>query len=133
MPRPVLAYFTVLGSILVIDALWLTVVAKNFYANQLGDLLAPQVQWWAAVLFYLTFALGIVVFVVMPRAADGSIGRAFLTGALFGLVCYATYDLTSQALIRNWPALVTAVDLAWGALLTGTVAAIGVRTLRALS
>ncbi|MGE3843656.1 MAG: DUF2177 family protein [Vicinamibacterales bacterium] len=133
MPRPLAAFLTVLVTMLVLDGLWLTVVAKRFYEQHLGYLLAPQVQWWAAILFYFLYVTGVVVFVVLPRTADGHVGRAFLMGALFGLVCYATYDLTSQALIRNWPVVVTVVDMAWGAVLTGTIAAIAVRVSRSLT
>lgn len=133
MPRPIAAFLVVLVGMLVLDGLWLTVVAKRFYDQHLGYLLAPQVQWWAAILFYLLYVTGVVVFVVLPRMADGQVGRAFLMGALFGLVCYATYDLTSQALIRDWPVIVTVVDMIWGAVLTGTVAAVAVRAGRSLT
>jgi uncharacterized membrane protein len=88
------------------------------------------VQWWAAALFYLLFAAGVTYFVVQPLGAEGSLGRAFVVGAFFGLVAYATYDLSSQALVRNWPVVVTVVDLVWGALLTGLVSVIGLWSAR---
>jgi len=125
MIRIVLAYVAVLAGILVLDAVWLGLVARQFYADQLGSLIAPQVQWWAAGLFYLLFAGGVVFFAVAPHGAAAPPGRAFGRGAFFGLVAYATYDLTSQAMIRDWPLLVTVVDLGWGAALTGAVSAIG--------
>jgi uncharacterized membrane protein len=132
MSKPLVTYVAVLASILVLDAIWLGAVAKRFYAEKLGYLLAPDVQWWAAALFYLLFAAGVTYFVVWPLAAGGSSGRAFAAGAFFGLVAYATYDLSSQALVRGWPVVVTVVDLGWGALLTGLVSVIGLWSARLL-
>jgi uncharacterized membrane protein len=105
-----------------IDMFWLGVVARGFYRRQLGGLLAEQVNWAAAIVFYLLYIAGIVFFVTLPAARAGSLTRALATGAFFGLVAYATYDLTNQATVRDWPTLVTVVDLAWGALLTAVVA-----------
>lgn len=132
MQKTLMTYVAVLGGILLLDAIWLGAVAKRFYADKLGYLLAPDVRWWAAVSFYLLFAAGVTYFVVLPLAAGGSPGRVFLTGAGFGLVSYATYDLTNQALVRDWPIVVTVVDLGWGALLTGAVSVIGVGAARFL-
>lgn len=119
-------YLTVLAVTLVFDALWLGLVAKQFYAKYLGYLMAPSVQWWAAALFYALFAVGVTYFVVMPLSGIPAVSalKVFAVGALFGLVAYATYDLTSQALIREWPLIVTVVDLAWGAVLTGAVSTV---------
>lgn len=130
MSKPLVAYLAVVAGILVIDGIWLGVVAKRFYAERLGYLMAPDVQWWAAALFYLLFAAGVVFFVVMPLVEGGSLVRVFLTGAFFGLVAYATYDLTNQALVRSWPATVTIIDLTWGAFLTGVVSVISLATVR---
>ncbi len=107
-----------------IDLLWIGVVAKDFYAKQIGSLLKSDVNWSAAILFYLLFIIGLVVFVITPAVEKGSWTHALLFGALFGLVCYATYDLTNLALAKDWPLLVTVVDLAWGAVLAGTVSTI---------
>jgi uncharacterized membrane protein len=130
MHKPIVTYLAVLTSILVLDAIWLGAVAKRFYSKKLGYLLAPNVQWWAAALFYLLFAAGVTYFVVRPLAAGGSLGRAFAVGSFFGLVAYATYDLSSQALVRDWPVVVTVADLVWGALLTGLVSVIGLWSAR---
>ena len=130
MTKPLVAYVAVLAGILCLDAIWLGIVAKRFYADKLGYLMAPNVAWWAAILFYLTFAAGVAYFVVLPMAGAGSLGRAFARGAFFGLVAYATYDLTNQALVRDWPVVVTAIDLAWGALISGTVSVIGLAAIR---
>jgi uncharacterized membrane protein len=104
--------------------LWIGVVAKGFYAKQIGALLKPDVNWVAAVLFYLLFIAGLVVFVITPAVEQGSWVRAMLLGAFFGLVCYATYDLTNLAVTKDWPLLITIVDLAWGALLAASVSTI---------
>jgi uncharacterized membrane protein len=107
-----------------IDMVWLGLVAKGFYAKQIGPLLKPDVNWTAGILFYLLFILGLVVFVIMPAVEKASWMHALILGALFGLVCYATYDLTNLALARDWPLLVTIVDLAWGAVLAASVSTI---------
>ncbi len=108
-----------------VDMLWLGVVAKGFYQKQLGPILSEQVNWAAALAFYLLFVGGILLFVVFPALESGSLRRVVVLGALFGLVTYATYDLTNLATLRGFPPLVAAVDMAWGMVLTGTVAAVG--------
>ena len=107
-----------------IDMVWLGLVAKGFYAKQIGSLLKPDVNWTAAIIFYLLFILGLVVFVITPAMEKGSWTHALLFGALFGLVCYATYDLTNLAVAKDWPLLVTLVDLAWGAVLAASVSGV---------
>lgn len=109
---------------LVLDGLWLGLVARGFYRQHLGFLMADQVNWGAAGLFYALYAVGLTVFVTMPSIDDGSVATALWRGALFGLVAYATYDLTNQATLKGWPVIVTAVDLAWGMVLSAAVGAI---------
>ena len=104
-----------------IDMIWLGLVAKDFYRAQIGTLLKPDVNWTAAIIFYLIFITGLVVFVISPAVEKGSWTHAIFFGALFGLVCYATYDLTNLAMAKDWPLLVTIVDLAWGAVLAASV------------
>ncbi|MFZ5831038.1 MAG: DUF2177 family protein [Planctomycetota bacterium] len=118
-------YGAMLAGFLAIDFVWLAFVARTFYRKHLGFLLADQVQWPAAIVFYLLFVAGLLVFAVMPALREGSFQRAVLLGAFFGLVTYATYDLTNQATVKNWPWIVTVVDLAWGTLLAATVSGIG--------
>ena len=113
-------YLMALAVFLLLDGLWIGLVAKNFYQAQIGFLLSGSVNWAAAGLFYLLFVAGLVVFVVSPGVRQGSPGKAALRGALFGLVTYAAYDLTNLATIDRWPVLVTVVDLVWGAALSGT-------------
>lgn len=104
-----------------IDLVWLGLVAKDFYREQIGYLMRSDVNWAAAILFYLIFIVGLVFFVIAPAVEKGSWTYAVLAGALFGLVCYATYDLTNLATTKDWPLLVTIVDLAWGAVLAASV------------
>ena len=92
---------------------------------RLGGLLADPVNWAAAIVFYLLFLAGIVFSVTLPAARAGSLARALATGAFFGLVAYATYDLTNLATLKGWPIGVTVVDICWGMVLTASVAAAG--------
>lgn len=104
-----------------IDIVWIGFVAKDFYRQQIGYLLRSDVNWAAAIIFYLVFIAGLVFFVINPAVEKGSWTYALLAGAFFGLVCYATYDLTSLATTKDWPLLVTIVDLIWGAVLAASV------------
>ena len=104
-----------------IDMVWLGLVAKNFYRSQIGFLMKSDINWLAAIIFYFLFIVGLVLFVVMPAFEKGSWTQALLFGALFGLITYATYDLTNLATLKDWPLLVTCVDLAWGAVLAASV------------
>lgn len=103
------------------DMVWLGVVAKNFYAKQMGFLMTPKVNWVAAILFYLLFLVGLVIFVIAPAVEKDSWVRALMLGALFGLITYATYDLTNLATLKDWPLALTVVDLIWGAVLAGSI------------
>lgn len=107
-----------------IDMVWLGLIAKNFYRAQIGSLMKSDVNWLAAIIFYIIFISGLVVFVITPAVEKGSWTHAVLFGALFGLVCYATYDLTNLAVAKDWPLFVTIVDLAWGAFLAASVSTI---------
>lgn len=114
-------YLIALPVFLAIDILWVGFLAKSFYAGQIGHLLKPNVSWTAAILFYLIFIAGLVLFVIMPGIERGSLMQIMLYGAFFGLVAYATYDLTNLALTKDWPVLVTVVDMMWGALIASIV------------
>lgn len=113
-------YFISFVIFIALDLLWLGVLAKDFYQTKLGYLLGP-VNWYAAIIFYLIFICGITFFVTMPALQNGSVMQAVLIGALFGFITYGTYDLTNQATIKDWPVLVTIVDMIWGAVLGATV------------
>ena len=117
-------YLAAVIAFLAIDMVWLAVVARGFYRKHLGFLLADQPNWWAAGIFYLLFIAGLVVFVVMPAVQTGSLRRAVLLGGFFGLVTYATYDLTNHATVKGWPWIVTVVDMIWGTVLAASVSAV---------
>jgi len=108
-----------------VDLVWLGAVAQGFYSRELGFLLRDRPLWPAALLFYALYLVGIVVFAVRPGLEAGSIGRAVGSGALLGLIAYATFDLTCLALFRGFPLIVVVVDLIWGTVLTASVAAAG--------
>jgi uncharacterized membrane protein len=114
-------YFIALPIFFGMDMVWLGVAAKNFYMKQIGFLMTPKVNWAAAIVFYLLFLAGLVVFVIAPAVEKGSWVRALMFGVLFGLVTYATYDLTNLATLKDWPLLLTVVDLTWGMALAGSV------------
>jgi len=108
-----------------LDLTWLGVVAKGFYNQQLGHLMRPDVQWPAALLFYLIYVVAIVVLCVAPAVEKQSLARAAALGAVFGLAAYAAFDLTSLALLKDFPSKVVWVDLAWGTILTASVSSAG--------
>jgi uncharacterized membrane protein len=117
-------YAIALSVFFAIDMLWLGLVARNFYRSQIGHLMKPDVNWAAAIIFYLIFIGGLVVLVIAPAMEKVSWTHAMLFGALFGLVCYSTYDLTNLAVAKDWPILVTIVDLIWGTVLSTSVSII---------
>lgn len=117
-------YLIALPVFLAIDMIWLGLVAKGFYFKQIGFLMKTNVNWTAAIIFYLIFIVGLVLFVIAPALDKNSWQQALLLGALFGLITYATYDLTNLATISNWPILVTFVDLLWGTTLAASVSVI---------
>ncbi len=114
-------YLIALVVFLAIDMVWLGLVADGFYREYLGHLTGP-VYWPAAVVFYLVFVLGILVFAVAPGLRRGSAAVALGWGALFGFFTYATYDLTNYATLRDWPLVVVVADILWGVVLCGLVA-----------
>ena len=117
------SYITILVVFGAIDAVWLSVMVGALYYPVLGDMLVEQVRIAPAVVFYLFYPLGIVVLAVRPALRDGSIGVAFGHGALLGALCYATYDLTNYATLKNWTLQITVIDILYGALTAGLCAA----------
>ena len=109
----------------VIDMLWLGLIARDFYQRNLGSLLG-EVNWLAAIIFYLVFLVGLTFFATYPAATSGLWTKAVLYGALFGFFTYATYDLTNLATLRDWPLSVTLVDMVWGTVLGAAVSGITV-------
>ena len=104
-----------------IDMVWIGFIARNFYKEKLGFIISPNVNWAAAIIFYLIYIGGILFFAVLPSLKDANWQTALLNGAVLGLVCYATYDLTNMATIDKWPLVVVVADIIWGIVLTGSV------------
>ena len=119
------AYAGTLVAFLALDAVWLGVIAKNFYAQRIGSLMRDSPHWGAAGLFYLVYLGGIVFLAVNPALTAGSWKTAALYGAVLGFVAYGTYDMTNWATLEGWPADMVAVDLAWGTCLTALAATAG--------
>ncbi len=120
-----IAFLATLLPMLVIDAVWLTVMSKVFYNKYLGHLLAESPHLLPAGIFYVIYSLGVAFLVVLPAMEGGfSNSKTFFYGAVLGVVAYATYDLTNHATLKDWPLTVTVVDIVWGALLTGTLSLI---------
>ena len=114
-------YLIALPIFFLIDLIWLGLIAKAFYTKQIGFLMRPQIDWPPAIAFYLLFVVGLVQFVIAPAMERDSWTHAMLYGALFGLICYATYDLSNLSTLKDWPVTVTVVDLVWGATLASSV------------
>lgn len=117
-------YLIALPVFLGIDMVWLTLIAKNFYAKQIGFLMAKNPNLLAAIVFYLIFIAGLTFFVISPALDKKMWINALVAGAFFGLVTYATYDLTNLATVKNWPIVITIVDLLWGMAVSAAVSVI---------
>ena len=117
-------FLIALPAFFMIDMIWLVLVAKKFYSEQIGFLMRPDIVWPAAIIFYLLFIAALVVFVISPAVEKHSWVHALIYGAFFGLVTYATYDLTNLATLKDWPVLVTIVDLIWGMVLAASVSVV---------
>jgi len=120
-----IAYVSTALVFLGMDALWLTLAAQRLYRPLIGDMLLERFNLVPALLFYVVYIIGIVAFAVSPAFSSDRWTTATLNGALLGFVAYATYDLTNQATLRNWPVAVTVVDLCWGTTLTALAATAG--------
>lgn len=115
-----IAFLSLLG----LDSLWLAKIAPKLYKDNIGHLMADKPNLFAAGLFYLIYIAGAVYFVIYPAFNDRSVSQALVRGAILGFVSYATFDLTSQAVFKNWPAKITVIDLLWGTFLTASVCAL---------
>jgi len=123
--RIVLAYIGTLAAFCALDFIWLGFLAKPFYQSQIGPLMLARPNFVAAALLYLLCAAGLVGFVVLPALDAASVGRAIVAGAIFGFVVYGVYDLTNLAVLKGWTVGVSAVDMAWGAAVSGASSAAG--------
>jgi uncharacterized membrane protein len=123
MVRTLVAYGAALLALGVLDGVWLGVIAKDFYRVGLGALMAERINLGAAAAFYLLYPVGLVIFVVRPALDDAGVAGVLLRGALFGFFAYATYDLTNLATLKDFPARVALVDMAWGAAISAIAGA----------
>ena len=131
MKNTVAEYLITLFYFLAIDFTWLSIMSKKVYAPQIGHLMAEKPQLLPAFIFYLLFVVGLLVFVILPSISQNfSIGKTLLYAALFGLVTYATYDLTNLATLKNWSIVVTIIDMIWGATLSALVTLLSILTFR---
>ncbi|MGZ2369644.1 DUF2177 family protein [Ancylomarina sp. YFZ004] len=110
---------------LLIDLLWLGIIAKKLYQKYLGDLLSDKVNWTAAFIFYFIYVAGISIFAIYPAVQKDSVFNAIMMGALFGLFTYATYDLTNLATLKGWPLPIVFIDILWGVILSASVSLSG--------
>ncbi|MDN5869980.1 MAG: DUF2177 family protein [Nitrococcus sp.] len=127
-----IAYIATALVFLCVDTIWLTVAAQRLYRPLMENMLLEHFNLLPAVLFYLIYIAGIVVFAISPAFSTGRWVTATWHGALLGLLAYATYDLTNQATLRNWPVAVTIADLCWGTFLTAFAATAGYMIARTL-
>ena len=120
-----MVYFLTTCVFFAIDMIWLGFIAKKFYRKYLGGFLSDNVNWLPAIIFYLLFIAGILIFAVFPALEKESLTKAILFGALFGLFTYATYDLTNLATLKGWPLPIVFIDIIWGMVLSGIVSTSG--------
>ncbi len=125
MKSIILSYLLTFVVFLIIDMLWLGVIAKNIYQKYLGSFLTDNVNWVAAFIFYFIYVAGISIFAIYPSVNKGSVYNAILMGALFGFFTYATYDLTNLATLKGWPISIVIIDIIWGSVLSSVVSLSG--------
>jgi uncharacterized membrane protein len=124
-------YFITLLVFLAIDAVWLSTLGRKFYVDALAPLLRDHPDFTVAFAFYLLYVAGLLTFVILPNQA-ATLGRIALAGAFFGLVAYATYDLTNLATLKGFGWRIALIDMTWGAALTAAAASLSVLIGRAL-
>ena len=120
-----LSYVLTFVVFFIIDMAWLGFIAKDMYKRYLGDFLSDQVNWTAAIVFYLLFIVGVFIFAILPSVEKDSLTSAISLGALFGFFTYATYDLTNLATIKGWSTTLVFIDIVWGSVLTAIVSTAG--------
>ncbi len=118
-------YLAMTVTFLVVDLLWLGLIARPVYKKYLGSLMRKNVIWLAAIIFYLLFIVGIFIFVVLPAHQKASMSHAIGMGALFGFFTYMTFELTAFATLKNWPLPLVFIDIIWGTVLTSIISLVG--------
>jgi uncharacterized membrane protein len=122
--KNVIQFLIAFAVFLAVDLVWLGLIAKNLYSKYLGFIMTDKVNWIAALLFYVLFIIGLLVFVIQPALIEKNLATLVLRAALFGLVTYATYDLTNLATLKDWPIQITIIDLIWGTSLSTIVSVV---------
>jgi uncharacterized membrane protein len=122
--RILLTYAVSVPVFFAVDMIWLGVIARGFYRKALEPLLTPNINWTAAIVFYFLFLVGILVFALLPGLKKQSFVYTVSMAALFGFIAYATYDLTNLATLRDWPVILSMVDMLWGAFLSASTAGV---------
>lgn len=125
-----IAYAGALATLLVLDAIWLGLTARSFYVPRLGHLMAEEPNFYIAAIFYLFYAVAVVILASMQGHERDSLGVALGLGAVLGMAAYGTYDFTNLATLKDWPVTVTVVDIVWGTVVTAATAAGGFFALR---
>ena len=125
-------FLIIIGVFLVLDMLWLTVIAKKLYKKHLGFIMSDKPKFIAAFVFYAIFVVGILVFVVNPAIQKQNFWYAIGYGALFGFITYSTYDLTNLATLNDWPVKITIIDLVWGTSVSTLTSAISYLIINAI-
>lgn len=124
MMSAIKTYLIALVVFFAIDIIWLGVVSKKLYRNELGFIMSDKPNWIVAIIFYLIFIIGVVFFVITPAVEKDSWTYALFVGMLFGFITYATYDLTNLATLKDWPLKITIIDLIWGSSICAMVSTI---------
>jgi uncharacterized membrane protein len=122
MSRVLLTYGVSVPVFFIVDMIWLGVIARGFYRKALEPLLTPNINWTAAIIFYFLFLVGVLVFALLPGIEKKSLIYTVGMAALFGFISYATYDLTNLATLRDWPLMLSIVDMMWGSFLSASTA-----------
>lgn len=123
-PKVLILYFITLVISFTVDLIWLSLMNSHFYKIKLAGLMADKINWLPAILFYLLFVVGLILLVVLPALDRGSWLRATMLGGLFGMVAYSTYDLSNAATLKNWPVILSIVDILWGTTFSALIATI---------
>ncbi|CAN7401496.1 DUF2177 family protein [Caballeronia sp. LjRoot29] len=127
MSKMIVVAFAVTAVVfLVLDAIWLGVISRSLYQREIGGLLLAKPNFVAAAVFYVIYIAGMVYFCVVPGIVEQSALRGLMNGAIFGIVAYATYDLTNLATLKGWSTTLVFVDVAWGAVASAAASAVAV-------
>lgn len=124
MSKWIIAYIAAAIAFGILDSIWLRWAGPNLYRPVIGEIMAEEFRVVPAAAFYLIYLAGMVWFAIRPGVESGQVSAAVLNGALLGALCYATFDLTSQAVFKVWSTHVSVIDIAWGAFATATASAV---------